>query len=154
MVAANTSWRARAVERGWRVALSAIATIAMLAPAQAGEMAPPYPANSVLLLVAPWCAPCHGELARLGEIAAAARPRRVRVFMVEDGARARAMWARVPEGYRWTPPDGEARRFRADALGRAVGLPFSMATDARGRICAARGGGMDAARVAALVAAC
>lgn len=115
---------------------------------------PRYPPDSVLLLIAPWCAPCHAELARLDTIAAAARPRAVRVFMVEDGARAAAMWRRVPDAYRWTPPDGEVRRYRADALARAAGLPFAIATDARGRVCAARDGGMDATRVVALTAKC
>ena len=113
-----------------------------------------YPRDSVLLLVAPWCAPCHAELARLDAIAAAARPRAVRVFMVDDGPRAAAMWRRVPDAYRWAPLAGEERRYRSDALARTAGLPFSMATDARGQVCAMRGGGMDAARVATLVKAC
>lgn len=113
-----------------------------------------YPADTVLLLVAPWCAPCHAELARLDTIAAAARPLAVRVLAVEDNPRARAMLARVPERQRWSPPEAEARRTRADALGRAGGLPFSLATDGAGRVCAGQGGGLDAARTAALVAKC
>ncbi|WP_335308823.1 hypothetical protein [Sphingomonas phyllosphaerae] len=128
-------------------------TLVLGAAAPAPE-APRYPADTVLLLVAPWCAPCHAELARLDTIAAAARSRAVRVFMVEDGARAAAMWRRVPEAYRWTPPDGEVRRYRTDALARAAGLPFAIATDARGHVCATRDGGMDAVRVVALVGAC
>ncbi|MEH3124085.1 MAG: hypothetical protein PGN16_19320, partial [Sphingomonas phyllosphaerae] len=96
----------------------------------------------------------HTELARLDAIAAAARPRAVRVFMVEDGTRAAAMWRRVPEAYRWTPPAGEVHRYRTDALARAAGLPFAIATDAHGRICATSGGGLDAARAMALVKAC
>lgn len=123
-------------------------------PARAADAPPRYPSDTVLLLVAPWCAPCHGEIARLDTIAAAARPRAVRVFMVEDGAPARAMWRSVPDAYRWTPPAGEERRYRSDALARAAGLPFGIATDAQGRVCAMRSGGLDAARVAALVAAC
>lgn len=113
-----------------------------------------YPADTVLLLVAPWCAPCHAELARLDAIAAAARPLAVRVLAVEDNPRARAMLARVPEWQRWSPPEPDARRTRADALGRAGGLPFSLVTDAAGRVCAGQGGGLDAARTAALVAKC
>lgn len=108
----------------------------------------------MLLLVAPWCAPCHAELARLDAIAAAARPLAVRVFAVEDNVRARAMLRGVPEARRWSPPEGEARRARADALARAPGLPFSLATDSAGRVCAGQGGGLDAARTAALVATC
>ncbi|KQN89813.1 hypothetical protein ASE95_16700 [Sphingomonas sp. Leaf231] len=131
-----------------------IAAMTIAAPARAADPAPHYPPDTVLLLVAPWCAPCHAELARLDAIAAAARPHAVRVFMVADGAGARAMWQRVPEAYRWTPPDGEARRYRADAMGRTPGLPFSIATDARGRVCATHGGGLDAPRAARLVAAC
>lgn len=130
------------------------ALVLVLGAAAPAADAPRYPPDSVLLLVAPWCAPCHAELARLDAIAAAAWPRAVRVFMVEDGARAAAMWRRVPEAYRWTPPAGEERRYRVDALGRTAGLPFSIATNSRGQVCAGRGGGMDAARVAALVKAC
>lgn len=129
---------------------------AAAAPALPAAPAPDvrYPPDSVLLLVAPWCAPCHAELARLDAIAVGARPRAVRVFMVDEGPRAAAMWRGVPAGYRWTPPAGEERRYRADALARTAGLPFSLATDAHGRVCAARGGGMDAARVKVLVTGC
>lgn len=143
----------RAVEGGCSPLRLAALVLALGAAAPVADT-PRYPADSVLLLIAPWCAPCHAELARLDTIAAAARPRAVRVFMVEDGARAAAMWRRVPEAYRWTPPDGEVRRYRTDALGRAAGLPFAIATDARGRVCATRDGGMDATRVVALVRGC
>jgi thiol-disulfide isomerase/thioredoxin len=159
-VAANTSRPARAVEGGSApnraIAPRFVAALAALAALPASAAEPPlrYPPDSVLLLVAPWCAPCHAELARIDAIAAAARPRAVRVFMVEDGPRARAMWRDVPDSYRWTPPAGEERRYRGDALARTAGLPFGIATDARGRVCATRGGGMDAARVAALVEGC
>ncbi len=165
-VAANTSRPPRAVEGGsgpkrtiaprFVATLAALATLATLAALPASAAEPPlrYPPDSVLLLVAPWCAPCHAELARIDTIAAAARPRAVRVFMVEDGPRARAMWRNVPDAYRWTPPAGEEHRYRSDALARTPGLPFGIATDVRGRVCATRGGGIDAARVVALVAAC
>ena len=134
--------------------LAALVLVLVLGAAAPADDPPRYPPDTVLLLVAPWCAPCHAELARLDTIAAAARPRAVRVFMVEDGARAAAMWQRVPAAYRWTPPDGELRRYRTDALARTAGLPFAIATDARGRVCATRGGGLDAARVVALVREC
>ena len=73
--------------------------------------------------------------------------------MVVEAARHHGL-RRVPDAYRWTPPEGEVRRYRADALARAAGLPFAIATDARGRVCATRAGGMDATRVVALVGAC
>jgi thiol-disulfide isomerase/thioredoxin len=124
------------------------------APAFAAEQPVRYPAGSVLLLVAPWCAPCHAEISRLDAIAQAAKPRAVRVFMVEDGPRAQAMWRGVPAVYRWTPPANEERRYRSDAMSRAAGLPFGFVTDASGRVCAAKGGGMDAERVGLLIADC
>lgn len=123
-------------------------------PAFAAEQPVRYPAGSVLLLVAPWCAPCHAEITRLDAIAQAAKPRTVRVFMVEDGPRAHAMWRNVPSIYRWTPPTGEERRYRADAMSLAAGLPFGFVTDASGRVCAAKGGGLDAERVGLLIAEC
>lgn len=113
-----------------------------------------YPPDTVLLLVAPWCAPCHAELARLDTIVAAAHPAAVRVVAVEDDARARAMVRGVAANHRWTPPDPDAPRYRADLLARAAGLPFSVATDAGGRICAGVAGGLNPARVAALLARC
>lgn len=122
--------------------------------APAAEPPPRYPPHVVLLLVAPWCAPCHGELARLDAVADAAAPRSVRVFSVDQGTRARAMVRDVPAARRWEPAADEWRRARADLMARTPGLPFSVATDARGRVCAASGGGLDAGRTRALVKRC
>jgi len=116
--------------------------------------APGYPPRSVLLLVAPWCAPCHAEVARLDALAAAATPLSVRVLLVDQGARARAMVRDVPSAQRWEPPADAWRRARADLMARTPGLPFSVVTDGQGRICAATGGGLTPERVRALIRRC
>ena len=116
--------------------------------------APRYPRNALVLFVAPWCAPCYGELARLDDIAAAARPRQVRVLLVEEGARASAMVRTVEASRRWALPAREMRRVRADVWLRTGGLPYSVATDDEGRICAEQKGGLDPARTRQLVERC
>ena len=128
--------------------------IAAIGTAAAGELAPIYPSDTVLLLIAPWCAPCYGELARLDEIAAAAGPRAVRVMLIEDGPRATAMVRALRPEQVWTASPRQMRQARADLLERAVGLPYSIVTDARGAVCAGQGGGLDRARTALLVKRC
>lgn len=113
-----------------------------------------YPPDTVLLLVAPWCAPCYGELSRLDEIGAAAKPRAVRVMLIEDGPRARAMVRGVPAERLWTLSPQRMRQARADLLEQAAGLPYSVVTDADGAICAGQGGGLDRERTRALVTRC
>jgi len=101
-------------------------------------------------MVAPWCAPCWGEIARIDALAAGAAPLRVRVVAMEDGRRAAAMVADLPPERRWTAPPAA----RAALWARTPGLPHSVATDAAGRVCAERGGGLDPARARALAVAC
>lgn len=113
-----------------------------------------YPPDTVLLLIAPWCAPCYGELARLDEIGAAAKPRAVRVMLIEDGPRARAMVRSVPAERLWTLSPQRMRQARSDLLERAAGLPYAVVTDADGAICAGQGGGLDRERTRALVVRC
>lgn len=131
-----------------------VATGALIALAAATAADTIYPPDTVLLLVAPWCAPCYGELARLGEIAAAAAPRAVRVMPIEDNARARAMVRGVAAERMWTVSPQRMRQARADLLEQAAGLPYAVVTDERGAICAGQGGGLDRERTRALVARC
>lgn len=126
----------------------------LVASSAAGAGASIYPPDTVLLLVAPWCAPCYGELARLDEIAAAAIPRAVRVMPIEDGARAIAMVREVPADRLWTVSPQRMRQARADLLEQAVGLPYAVVTDAGGAVCAGQGGGLDRERTRALVGRC
>jgi thiol-disulfide isomerase/thioredoxin len=132
----------------------AICLIALINGAAAAEPAPRYPERTVLLLVASWCAPCYAELARLDDIAAAARPLQVRVLLVDDGARSRAMVRGINAARRWEPKGGELSRIRADIWRRTAGLPFSVVTDSEGRICGEQSGGLDARRTLALVKRC
>ena len=113
-----------------------------------------YPPRTVILLVAPWCAPCYGELAQLDEIAVAAKPHDLRVLLVDDGPRARAMMSRVSASDRWEPIGEEGRKLRAQLMGLTQGLPFSVITDGEGRICAHQKGGLNPGRVRAMVERC
>lgn len=112
------------------------------------------PPGTLLLLVAPWCAPCWGELAHIDALAKAAAPLKLRVLAMEDGARARAMTADLPPERRWTPVPTDRADVRAALWSRTPGLPFSIATDAKGRICAQHGGGLTEARALLLAKQC
>lgn len=134
-----------------RAAFIATAGIVTAASADAPR---PYPPATVILLAAPWCAPCYQEIAQIDQIAVAARPYDVRLLLVEDGARARAMVRGVNPARLWEPPPGRIRRIRAELLSRTPGLPYAVVINERGRICAERGGSLDAARARRLVALC
>ena len=137
-----------------RGAALALFFIALTNSAAAAAPAPQYPERTLLLLVASWCAPCYAELARLDEIARAARPFQVRVLLVDDGARSRAMVRGIDAARRWEPPGDEMRRVRSDIWQRTAGLPFSVVTDSKGRVCAEQNGGLDSGRTLALVKRC
>jgi len=113
-----------------------------------------HPPDAVILLAASWCAPCRGEIAALDTIAAAAAPRAVHVLVVDEGPRARAMTRDVPAAHRWEPGPASRGRVVRALMARTPGLPYAAATDARGRVCAEHGGGLDAAAVRALALRC
>lgn len=113
-----------------------------------------YPSNAVLMLVAPWCAPCYGELARIEEIAAAAKPKSVRVLMIDDGPAARAMVRGIDPSRIWGLSTQRMRPVRQALLARTPGLPYSVATDGDGLVCATYGGGLNAVTTRALVERC
>lgn len=121
----------------------------------AGAAEPPrYPPDSILLFVAAWCAPCHGELAHLAEISRAARPFRVLVVAFDDGKGTRAMLDAVPVAQRLVDDRATQRRLVTEVERRSAGLPFSLAIDQEGQICAAQAALLDGATAAALVSAC
>ena len=137
-----------------RGAAAALCLLALASSAAAADAAPAYPQRTLLLIVASWCAPCYGELARLSDIASAARPFQVRVLLVDDGARSRAMVRGIDPARRWEPASDEMRRVRADIWRRTSGLPYSLVTDGKGHICAEQSGGLDTPRTLALVKRC
>lgn len=113
-----------------------------------------YPPETILLFVASWCAPCHGELAQLAAISAGARPFRVLVVPFDDSRATRAMLDAVPPA-QWLLPDrATQRRMAAEVARRSAGLPFGLAIGRDGAICATHGEALDAASAAALVTGC
>ncbi|WP_294258099.1 hypothetical protein [uncultured Sphingomonas sp.] len=106
------------------------------------------------MFVASWCAPCHGELARLAEIVRGAQPYRILVVPFDETRPTRAMLERVPPAQRWHPDRGTQRRLATEVEHRSAGLPFSLALDRDAQICAAHAEALDAASAAAMVAAC
>ncbi|KQM28006.1 hypothetical protein ASE57_06720 [Sphingomonas sp. Leaf11] len=132
---------------GWAVAL-------MLAAMPAGAATPAYPPRAILLFVASWCAPCHGEIAGLPALRDAAGPWRMLVVPVDRGRATVAMMAGVPVAERWMPDAATMAVIREDVFGGTAGLPFSVAIGGDGRPCGAHRGVLSAARVAALRAGC
>ncbi|RZM08043.1 MAG: hypothetical protein EOP68_12580, partial [Sphingomonas sp.] len=88
------------------------------------------PPGTLLLLVAPWCAPCWGELAHIDALAKAAAPLELRVLAMEESARARAMTADLPPERQWVPRAPDRATVRTALWSRTPGLPFSIATRA------------------------
>lgn len=132
---------------GWVAAL-------VLAAVPAGATAPAYPPRAILLFVASWCAPCHGEIAALPRLSEAAGPWRVLVVPVDRGRATAAMMAAVPVAQRWTPDAARMAAVRDDLFGGTAGLPFSVAIGGDGRPCGSHRGVLNPARVAALRAGC
>lgn len=112
------------------------------------------PPESILLFVASWCAPCHGELARLEAIGRGAQPYRILVVPFDDSRATRAMLERVRPAQRWQPDRATQRRLAAEVARRSAGLPFSLALNSEAQICAGHSEALNAASAAAMVAAC
>jgi hypothetical protein len=123
-------------------------------PALGAASTPIGPPESILLFVASWCAPCHGELARLDAIGRGAQPYRILVVPFDDSRATRAMLERVPPAQRWQPDRATQRRLAAEVERRSAGLPFSLALDRGSQICAGHREALDAAGAAAMVADC
>ncbi|MEN2747982.1 hypothetical protein [Sphingomonas sp. T9W2] len=104
-----------------------------------------YPTRSILLFVASWCAPCHGELRQLPAITGGAGPYRVLVVPVDRGRATDAMLRAVPVEQVWRPDAARMAEVRGELLAKTAGLPFSVAIGGDGRPCAAHRGGMTAA---------
>ena len=128
--------------------------LAGVGPVAAASRSGPYPADTILLFVAAWCAPCRGELARLDAIADAARPRPVRVVLLDDTKAGREMLRGIDPGRRWDPDRATQRRIDADLSAATAGLPYAMLTDADGLPCADRRGTLDVGRIRLLIETC
>ncbi|VVS98727.1 conserved exported hypothetical protein [Sphingomonas sp. EC-HK361] len=127
--------------------------VAVLAPA-AADAPLRYPPATIVMFVAGWCAPCHGEIARLDDITAAARPFAVGVTVLDESAAGRAMMRAVPRDQLLMFPPEKRRQIEARLFRDSAGLPYSIAIDESGRVCADRRDGLDAAKARAMVAAC
>jgi hypothetical protein len=142
--------RLRPATGRWAILLASLLALGRASAASA----PGYPPETVLLVVAAWCAPCHGEVARLAEIGRGARPYRVLVAAFDDSRATRAMLEAVPPAQRWQPDRAALRQLVAEVERRSPGLPFSLAIDRDGHVCGGQGEALDAASAAKLVAAC
>jgi thiol-disulfide isomerase/thioredoxin len=112
------------------------------------------PRAAVLLFVASWCAPCHGELRALPEIAAAAAPMRVFVVPIDAARGTERMMKRVPDDRRWRLPPAAATALMRRLAGGAPGLPTSVAIDAGGAVCAVVREPLSPARAGAIRRRC
>ncbi len=113
-----------------------------------------YPSRTLVMFVADWCAPCHGEVARLGEITVAARGWRVVVADGDVPTRPGRLVRGVAAERRWIPDAATIARMRRELLADVPGLPYAVAFDAAGRPCADNRRPLDAARTRTMLASC
>ena len=130
-----------------------ILTIAALLPRGAAAQQVDWPSASVVLFVADWCAPCHGEVERVPALVAAAQPWRVLVASGDRTPRPRLL-ERVPAANRWHPDPVTAVRVRRELLSRTAGLPYAAVLDRDGHLCAESARPLNSARLRALLAQC
>lgn len=111
--------------------------------------ATPLPPDTLLLLVASWCVPCHGEIARLGALQAAAGGIDVRVVPYDRRPATLRMLARVDPAHITA-----SSSIVAALASRTPALPYSVMTDATGRICADHTRALDVEAVRAMRRRC
>lgn len=127
----------------------ALAAAAALPAVDGRGAAVSMPQPALILFWASWCAPCRAELRALPEIEHAVAPLPVTILPLTDprdlpGA---VDWrkVRVPAGGGW--------RYLT-ALRVPPALPAAAIVDASGERCAAKAGGLDGPKAAALKATC
>ena len=132
--------------------IAIVALLVLTAAASATEGG--YPPRTLVLFVADWCAPCHGEVAWLDEIAQAAPGWRIGVADGDSPRRPGRLVRAVATERRWVPDATTTARLRRELFPDMAGLPYSVAFDGAGRVCAESRRPLDAARVAAMLATC
>jgi len=134
----------------------AILSIGFSSAAQAQEQARlGPPADTVLLFVAAWCAPCLAELARFEELEQAARPRRLLIVSLDESARGLELTRRFSARQKLAGSEREGwDLLRRTTAGKGVGLPYAVMTDHAGAVCALRNRGLVDAELRAMASAC
>lgn len=112
------------------------------------------PRDAILMFVAAWCAPCHGEIRDLESLSRTAAPRRVLIVPIDTTPSSRAMMARVPPAQRLDLPPGLATDLMRRLSGGAAGLPTTVATDRTGAVCAVHRKPLTVDDLPALAARC
>jgi hypothetical protein len=99
---------------------------------------PIYPAHSLILFVASWCAPCRAELRDIDRLIVLAAPATLRVTPIDRTAATAAMLRSVAPARIW-----RSARAVDDFARQSASLPFSLMTDAEGRACATHRRALD-----------
>lgn len=130
-----------------------LGSLLVLALAAAPGRALPVDGPAIVMLWAPWCAPCREEVRRYPELSAAAAPVPVYVVALDTPIGRRALLRSIPRErllFETRPSIAVLPHWSPDT----AGLPTTFAVDARNRRCASVGRSLNVERLVALIKAC
>jgi thiol-disulfide isomerase/thioredoxin len=109
---------------------------------------------SIILFWAAWCAPCRAEISAWPELQRAADPLPVHVVVLDTSVEKSTALLKALPANRVHNNRASSFSMLTAWADRASGLPFAVAIDASGHICASQNGGLTAERVVAMRRRC
>ena len=148
-----------ATDMNWRLSLIVVLLSAAPSRGRIAEAADPLaglaiPKPSIVMFWAAWCAPCRAEISAWPELQRAAGSLPIHIVTLDTPIeRSHALLKALPVE-RVHHGQSSSLSMLAAWSDRASGLPFAVALDAQGRICASQNGGLTVVRVAAMRRSC